>query len=117
MPQILNGPVSQNEYWHGERAMKKTIGLAASLLFAMTAQGFDVEAKYNQSCMACHAVGVAGAPKAFDAAAWAPRLATGMDTLVTSVTQGKGAMPPKGLCMDCSAEQYKALINYMSKAK
>lgn len=97
--------------------MRKTIGLAAALLFTVSAQGFDVEAKYTQSCMACHAVGVAGAPKSFDEAAWAPRLAIGMDALVTSVTNGKGAMPPKGLCMDCSAEQYKALINYMSKAK
>jgi len=97
--------------------MKKAFGLTAALLFTMTAQGFDVEAKYTQSCMACHAAGVAGAPKSFDEAAWKPRLATGIDTLVTSVTQGKGAMPPKGLCMDCSAEQYKALINYMSKAK
>jgi len=97
--------------------MKKVLGLAAALVLSVSAQAFDVEAKYNQACMACHAVGVAGAPKAFDAAAWAPRLATGMDALVTSVTQGKGAMPPKGLCMDCSADQYKALIKYMSKAK
>lgn len=117
MPQILCGPVSQNAYWHGERAMKKVLGLAAALIMTGSAQAFDVEAKYNQACAACHAVGVAGAPKAFDAAAWQPKLATGMNTLVTSVTQGKGAMPPKGLCMDCSAEQFEALIKYMSKAK
>jgi len=97
--------------------MKKVLGLAAALLLSVTAQAFDVEAKYNQACAACHAVGVAGAPKSFDMAAWKPRLATGMNTLVASVSQGKGAMPPKGLCMDCSAEQFKALIEYMSKAK
>ena len=57
---------------------------------------------------------VAGAPKAFDAAAWEPRLATGMDALIQSVTNGKNAMPPRGLCMDCTPEQYKALIEYMS---
>jgi cytochrome c5 len=62
-------------------------------------------------------MGVAGAPKAFDAAAWAPRLATGMDALVASVTNGKNAMPPRGLCMDCTADQYKLLINYMSTPK
>jgi cytochrome c5 len=32
---------------------------------------------YNAVCMACHASGAAGAPKAGDKAAWAPRLATG----------------------------------------
>jgi len=40
-----------------------------------------------------------------------------MDALVASVNNGKGAMPPKGLCMDCTADQFKALIQYMSKAK
>ncbi|MAA72160.1 MAG: cytochrome c5 family protein [Bermanella sp.] len=97
--------------------MKKLLVLTTALILSASAQAFDVEAKYNQACAACHAVGVAGAPKAFDPAAWAPKLATGMDALVASVTQGKGVMPPKGLCMDCSADQFKALINYMSKAK
>lgn len=97
--------------------MKTVLGFAAALLFSVSASAFDAEAKYKQSCMACHAMGVAGAPKAFDSAAWAPKLAIGMDALVTSVTNGKGAMPPKGLCMDCSADQFKALITFMSKAK
>jgi len=97
--------------------MKKLLTLASALVLSVSANAFDVEAKYNQACMACHAAGVAGAPKAFDAAAWAPRLATGMDALVASVSNGKGAMPPKGLCMDCTADQFKALIQYMSKAK
>jgi cytochrome c5 len=97
--------------------MKKVLGLTAALLMSVSSQAFDVETKYNQACAACHAIGVAGAPKAFDAAAWGPRLATGMDTLVKSVTAGKGAMPPKGLCMDCSADQFEALIKHMSKAK
>jgi len=97
--------------------MKKVIALASALMISASVNAFDVAAKYNQSCMACHAAGVAGAPKSFDAAAWAPRLKTGMDALVASVTNGKGAMPPKGLCMDCSADQFKQLINYMSKAK
>jgi cytochrome c5 len=97
--------------------MKKVLGLAVALLMSVSAQAFDVEAKYNQACAACHAVGVAGAPKSFDEAAWAPRMATGINALVTSVTQGKGIMPPKGLCMDCSADQFSALIKYMSKAK
>lgn len=97
--------------------MKKILGLTTALLVSVSANSFDVVAKYNQSCAACHSAGVAGAPKAFDTAAWAPRMALGLDTLVGSVTNGKGIMPPKGLCMDCSADDYKALIQYMSKAK
>ncbi|MFT7110644.1 MAG: cytochrome c5 [Psychrobacter glaciei] len=97
--------------------MKKLLTLATTLVLSVSANAFDVETKYQQACMACHAVGVAGAPKAFDEAAWAPKLALGMDTLVASVTNGKGIMPPKGLCMDCTPDQYKALITYMSKAK
>ena len=95
--------------------MKKTAFFAAAMLvLSANAQAFDVEAKYKQTCAACHAMAVAGAPKSFDAAAWEPRLATGMDALIASVTNGKNAMPPRGLCMDCTPEQYKALIEYMS---
>ena len=63
------------------------------------------EQVYNGSCMACHATGAAGAPKLGDAAAWAPRIANGMDSLMTNATKGLNAMPPKGLCMSCSADE------------
>jgi cytochrome c5 len=98
--------------------MKKLAVFAViTATLSINVQAFDVEAKYAQTCAACHATGVIGAPKAFDEAAWAPRLAIGMDALVTSVTNGKNAMPPRGLCMDCTADQYKALINYMAAPK
>ncbi len=72
--------------------------------------GADV---YNTKCTVCHATGAAGAPKLGDAAAWAPRAAIGVDALVASATKGKGAMPPKGLCMDCSAGELKAAVQHM----
>ena len=34
-------------------------------------------------------------------------------TLVQHVTQGFKAMPPRGLCMDCSTEDYQAVIQLM----
>jgi cytochrome c5 len=37
------------------------------------------------------------------------------ETLVQHVTQGFKAMPPRGLCMDCSAEDYQAIIQWMSE--
>ena len=68
---------------------------------------------YNSNCMACHATGAAGAPKVGDAAAWAPRIAKGMDTLLVSATNGLNAMPPKGLCMTCSDAELQGAIEYM----
>lgn len=53
-------------------------------------------ALYTQTCAVCHAAGVANAPKLGDKAAWAPRLAVGVDGLTASAIKGKGAMPPKG---------------------
>jgi cytochrome c5 len=50
------------------------------------------EEVFKAQCMACHAAGVAGAPKFGDVAAWAPRLKLGLDALLTSAMKGKGAM-------------------------
>jgi cytochrome c5 len=71
------------------------------------------EEVYNGNCMACHGTGAAGAPKVGDAAAWAPRIAAGMDSLLANATNGLNAMPPKGLCMSCSAEELQGAIEYM----
>lgn len=53
-------------------------------------------------CAACHTTGAAGAPKTGDKAAWAPRLAAGLDGLVKSAIKGKNAMPPRGGVPDLS---------------
>ena len=71
------------------------------------------EEVYNSSCMSCHATGAAGAPKLGDTAAWAPRIAAGMDSLVANVMNGLNAMPPKGLCMACSDEELQGAVQYM----
>ena len=49
----------------------------------------------KSTCAACHQTGAANAPKLGDAAAWAPRIKTGINAMVQSVIKGKGAMPPK----------------------
>jgi cytochrome c5 len=51
---------------------------------------------YTMQCAACHTAGLAGAPKLGDAAAWAPRIAQGLETLVTSALKGKNAMGAQG---------------------
>jgi cytochrome c5 len=74
-------------------------------------------ALYGQICQTCHASGVANAPKLGDKAAWAPRLAQGVDGLTASAIKGKGAMPPKG-GSNASDADIKAVVSYMvSQAK
>jgi cytochrome c5 len=54
------------------------------------------EQVYQAQCTACHAAGVAGAPKSGDADAWAPRIKTGYEALLASALKGKGAMGAQG---------------------
>ncbi|MBP6700131.1 MAG: cytochrome c5 family protein [Halioglobus sp.] len=94
--------------------MKLLLALVMALS-ATTAFAEPDMAKYDKSCKVCHAAGAAGAPKTGDAEAWAPRMAKGMDALVASVNKGLNAMPPKGMCFDCTDADYAALIQYMSE--
>ena len=72
---------------------------------------------YNTVCGACHNTGAAGAPKIDDKATWAPRVAQGKAALITSVTNGKGAMPPKGGAT-LSDDEIKGVVDYvLSKVK
>jgi cytochrome c5 len=87
--------------------------LAKAPAAAADGQPRDGATVYNAVCMACHASGVAGAPKAGDKEAWAPRIATGTDALILSVTNGKGAMPPKGGGADLTDEEIKAAVEHL----
>jgi len=68
---------------------------------------------FKTVCFACHAAGVAGAPKAGDKAAWAPRIATGMPALLKSAATGKGAMPPRGGATDLSDAELESAVGYL----
>ena len=72
------------------------------------------KAVYEANCTACHAAGIAGAPKAGDKAAWAPRLKTGMDALYATSLKGKGAMPPKGGNASLADADVKAAVDYLA---
>jgi cytochrome c5 len=73
----------------------------------------DGKAVYDKVCHVCHAAGVAGAPKLGDKAAWAPRIQQGMTTLVQSVTNGKGAMPPKAGMPSLTDAELRAGVEFM----
>ncbi|MCC7040729.1 MAG: cytochrome c5 family protein [Burkholderiales bacterium] len=88
----------------------------ASAAPAAAAPAGDGKKIYDTTCMACHATGVAGAPKFGDKAQWAPRIQLGMDTLHTAAIKGKGAMPPKGGNMSLSDADVMAAVDYMVAA-
>lgn len=54
------------------------------------------EQVFTAQCSACHTSGAAGAPKLGDNGAWAPRIQTGYEALLTSALKGKGNMGPQG---------------------
>jgi cytochrome c5 len=73
------------------------------------------ETLFKQTCVTCHGTGLAGAPKFGDKAAWAPRIAQGVPTLVQHAIQGKNAMPPRGGSSASDAE-VQAAVQYMVNA-
>lgn len=96
--------------------MKKLLLAAGVSLLSFNSQAAqDPEAVYARACSACHNGQLPTAPQKGDATAWQPRLAKGMDALVQSVSNGFNAMPPGGLCMDCTAEDYQAVIQWMTE--
>ena len=72
---------------------------------------------FQQTCSACHGAGIAGAPKAGDRAAWAPRIAKGKAVLYQHALQGfqgsAGVMPAKGGRADLPDDLIKAAVDHM----
>ena len=68
---------------------------------------------YQSTCFACHGTGAAGAPRVGDQAAWADRIARGMDTLLNHALNGFNAMPPRGGNPGLSDDAIKAVVEYM----
>ena len=64
-------------------------------------------------CQSCHDSGIMDAPKFGSLEDWAPRIERGIDDLLTIAIAGKGGMPPKGTCMDCSDNELKSAIQYI----
>ena len=99
---------------------KITVGTVAKA--APTATGsagteaISGKSTYESSCTACHAAGVAGAPKYGDSAAWQSRIAQGKDVLYEHAINGfkgkAGFMPARGGA-DLSDAAVKAAVNYM----
>ncbi|MGP1678416.1 MAG: c-type cytochrome [Burkholderiales bacterium] len=87
---------------------------AQSAAAAPASGKIDGKKIYDTTCVACHATGVAGAPKAGDKAAWAPRLKAGMNALYANALKGKNAMPPKGGNAALADAEVKAAVDYLA---
>ena len=72
------------------------------------------QAIYTAVCVACHAAGLAGAPKIGDASAWGPRIAQGYETLLKHAVEGIRAMPAKGGNPDLDDVEVARAVVYMT---
>ncbi len=68
---------------------------------------------WQGTCSACHQSGVLGAPKIGDKAAWAPRIAKGMDTLKKHALGGSNNMPAHGGNPSLSDDDVVKALEYM----
>lgn len=74
------------------------------------------EQVFQAQCTVCHSSGALGAPKLGDAAAWAPRIKTGFDTLLQAALKGKGSMPAQGGGDATDFEIARAVVFMANKA-
>jgi len=89
-----------------EQKVQEAVPMGSSDLAA----GKDI---YDKNCSVCHKLGVAGAPKTGDKAAWAPHIASGVDHLTERAITGVGAMPPKGGNAKLTDAEVRAAVEYI----
>lgn len=80
------------------------------------AQQKSGEQTYKDVCMACHAAGVANAPKFGDAKAWAPLIKEGQAVLTAHAWVGVRGMPARGGNPNLSQEDFARAVAYMANA-
>jgi cytochrome c5 len=104
----------------GRAAMEAAKAAAAKAAASQVAYGGTTDGKaiFDHLCTSCHTAGVAGAPKVGDKAAWGPRIAEGLDTLIKHATDGYHGpdgnfMPPKGGNPALSDAQVKAAVTWI----
>jgi cytochrome c5 len=94
----------------------KPATMSASEVEALRPNDARLSQMYERACMGCHVDAASGAPRTGDHAAWAQRMGKGREVLIQNARQGLNAMPPMGLCPDCSTEDLAQLIDFMRSA-
>jgi cytochrome c5 len=82
---------------------------------AISSNARSGEEIYTSSCSGCHSSGVLGAPKSGHNDDWSARLEGGVLALLKSSISGKGAMPARGTCTNCSDDELMKAIEFMIK--
>ncbi len=96
----------------GEVSIDSSSALALASINSSNKTERSGEQVYSK-CQSCHDSGIMDAPKFGSLEDWAPRIERGIDNLLTVAIAGKGGMPPKGTCMDCSDNELKSAIQYI----
>lgn len=97
---------------------EKQVSLDARTLEKLKPADAALAEKYKRSCMLCHSNPDAKAPLVSDKTAWGKLInEKGIPKLIENINKGINTMPPKGQCADCTDEDYKALISFMSEGK
>ena len=74
------------------------------------------EQVYHEVCAACHAAGVANAPKAGDTESWAKLIEEGQPVVTAHGWVGVRAMPAKGGRADLSLEEFARAVAWMGRS-
>ena len=85
--------------------------VAAAAQVVLDARGQDI---YETNCKVCHGMAGTGAPLSGKTSDWQDITSKGMDAVLTNVFDGYQAMPAMGGCFDCSEEDFRQLIGYMT---
>ena len=103
----------------GRAAMQAAADAAAKVAASQVAYGGTTDGKtiFGNLCHSCHETGAGGAPMITDKAAWGPRVAQGLETLVKHAIEGysgkNGIMPAKGGNAALNDAQVKATVEWM----
>jgi len=98
----------------GAAAIEEAVASTASEQVAAFDGSLDGEMIYSSVCAACHATGVANAPKP-GSAEMAERAEKGLDAMIKTAIEGLNTMPARGGRPDLSDEQIKAAVEFMLK--
>lgn len=69
---------------------------------------------YATNCAVCHGMAGTGAPLSGKLADWQQRSNKGMETMLNNAMDGYQSMPAMGGCFDCSEQDFRQLIGFMS---
>ena len=114
---ILTIAISATAIWtFASDSFGATTNHEEGMTYAKSHSDIDLGQKvYSRVCAVCHDNGVAGAIKISDKATWRKHIHHGVDHMVESVINGKGAMPARGGDPNLSDDEIEAAVQFIIK--